>query len=198
MTIPLPEDYKPRKTEGKLVIVSGTGDGEPVEVIEKMHISEAGAEFLTRLLTWKAAVTVSSIDTQILSDVCESMRKYTRKRMHFVKHLVMFRPGAYDNTFEIALVVVTTGNEVSLRNEWISSGYIQGRCIQDLGQQMMCEGERTTLTILGNPVIDVPVAFFSKQVSSRVIQLSRSPNQIVRFQVSDQQGQRLGEGEICM
>jgi len=146
----------------------------------------------------KAAVTVSSIDTQILSDVCESMRKYTRKRMHFVKHLVMFRPGAYDNTFEIALVVVTTGNEVSLRNEWISSGYIQGRCIQDLGQQMMCEGERTTLTILGNPVIDVPVAFFSKQVSSRVIQLSRSPNQIVRFQVSDQQGQRLGEGEICM
>lgn len=52
MTIPLPEAYNPRRPDGKLVIVSGAGDGEPIEVIEKCHITEACAEFLTRHLTW--------------------------------------------------------------------------------------------------------------------------------------------------
>lgn len=53
MTVPLPEDFHSRGTDGRLVVVSGTGnDSQPPEVIEKCIALPSSVEFLTRHLTW--------------------------------------------------------------------------------------------------------------------------------------------------
>lgn len=142
-------------------------------------------------------MTVSYVDTFILADVCESMRKYTRKRMHFIKYLVMCKTDIYTNKCQIALVIVTNSNETLLKNEWVRDGFTQARFTREPGQLMMCEGELSKITIIDTPLVGIPVAFFSKQRCNRIIVCNLPANQLLHFLIHSQCGTLLGEGEIC-
>lgn len=145
----------------------------------------------------KAAVTVTSVDTQVLADVCESMRKYTRKRMHFIKYIVMYKTDISSKRCQIAFVIVTHGNETAMKNEWLKDSFSQARFSKESGQQMTCEGEISHMTVTGNPPQTVSVAFFSKQKSFRTLTCDLPSNQLVRFSITNQEGTIAGEGEMC-
>lgn len=144
----------------------------------------------------KAAVIVSYIDAQILADVCESMRKYTRKRMHFIKYLLMYRMDQGSPSCELALVIVTNSNEASSRVKWLKKGFTEATFSQEPGQQMMCEGETTYITIENTLIQRVPISFFSKQKCSQVMQCSLSSDQRIQFCLSNQNNEIIGRGGI--
>lgn len=144
----------------------------------------------------KAAVTVITVDAQILADVCESMRKHTRKKMLFIKYFVMYKTDICAKKCQLAFVIVTHGNETALKHEWIKDGFSQAKFSKELGQLMMCEGEISKVTVMVNLSQTVSVAFFSKQKSFRTLVYDLLPSQLVRFAITNQEGIVAADGEM--
>lgn len=117
--------------------------------------------------------------------------------MHFIKYVVMYKTDICAKRCQIAFLIVTHGNEMLSRNEWLRDGFHQARFSKEPGQQMMCEGEISNMTIGGIPYQTVSVAFFSKQKSYRILVCDLPPDQFVKFTITNQQSIVLGEGEMC-
>ena len=117
--------------------------------------------------------------------------------MHFIKYMVMYKSDIYSKKCQIAFIIVTNGNEMWLRNEWLKDGFYQARFTKEPSQQMTCEGEISHLKIAGNPSHLVSVAFFSKQKSHRILVCDMPPNQLLKFTMTNQEEVAVGEGEMC-
>lgn len=136
------------------------------------------------------------VDTQVLSEVAQSVRKYTRKRMHFVTYLPMYKADLTANTMTLNLTVVEASNETPALNELIKQGFYQAKILKKLSNQMLCEGECSYFQLYDEK-ITLSVAYFNKHISSRVVTIPLPKRRAIKFNVCSSDGRStILEGEV--
>lgn len=139
---------------------------------------------------------VRQVDVQVLSEVAQLVRKSTRKRMHFVTFLPMYRTDLTSSSLTLNLTVVKASNETQAINELIKQGFSQTKLLKKVTNQMLCEGEHTQLKIHDGENITLPVAYFNKHISSRTVTVSIPQNGVLKFSVHSASGKSsIVEGE---
>lgn len=125
------------------------------------------------------------------------MRKYTRKRMHFVSYLPMFKTDYSTNLITVVFAVVDASSEMQNLTELTKQGYSIARLGKKTANHMLCEGEISRLEIHDEKKTAVAVAYFNKQLSRRTVVIEGSRRQAIRFSVTNDTGSiNLVEGEI--
>lgn len=136
------------------------------------------------------------MDIDILTEVSQSVRKYTRKRMHFVAFLVMTKPDTTNNTLSIAYEVPDAENETVSAADLSKLGYSPAKFRKKPASQMLCEGEVSRLHINDEQKTCLPVAYFNKQACRRIITVELKRKQLLPFAITDGSNNMMCEGEI--
>lgn len=137
------------------------------------------------------------VNVDLLSEVCQSVRKYTRKRMHFVSYLPLFKIDYSTNLVTVMLAVVDASSEIQTLTELTKQGYSLAKIIRKPVNNMLCEGEISRLQIQDDKKTSVAVAYFDKQLSRRTAVIEAPRRQVVKFLVTNETGSAtLVEGEI--
>jgi len=130
-------------------------------------------------------VLVKYIDHRVLQDVCEAVRRYTRKRMQFVRFIVAHKVEKSMNQMKLALEVVRVEQEATAKNILVKQGFTLASITRTNGQLMLCEGECVNL-VIDDLDVELSVFLFSKLRSSRIISTGLPKRRQIYFTITSQ------------